>query len=104
MSLFTNKTLLITGAYGGMGRAAVRRFVADGYTVFALDIRTDAAEEGIIPITADLRDEESVIAAVKAVSAPKTGDMTPVALLGTMMILSMLAAAALVLQTKKQKA
>ena len=42
-------------------------------------------------------------AAVKAVSAPKTGDTTPVALLGTMMILSMLAAAALVIKTKKQK-
>ena len=36
--------------------------------------------------------------------APKTGDTTPVALLGTMMILSMLAAAALVIKTKKQKA
>ena len=43
-------------------------------------------------------------AAVKAVTAPQTGDMTPVALLSAMMMLSMLAAAALVLQTKKQKA
>ena len=36
--------------------------------------------------------------------APKTGDMTPVALLSGLMILSALAAAAMVLQTKKQKA
>lgn len=61
------KAILITGAYGGMGRAAVSRFVADGYTVFALDIHTDGAQRGIIPIIADLRDEESVIAAVNTV-------------------------------------
>jgi NAD(P)-dependent dehydrogenase (short-subunit alcohol dehydrogenase family) len=53
--------VLITGANGGMGRAAARKFRDMGYSVFALDICVNTEnEEGIIPIEADVTDEESV--------------------------------------------
>lgn len=61
------KSILITGAYGGMGRATAIRFARLGYRVFALDIRTHEAEEGIIPVQADLTSEESIRAALETV-------------------------------------
>ena len=61
------KSILITGASGGMGRAAVQRFARDGFRVFALDKTPCAAAENIIPITADITDENSVFAAVTTV-------------------------------------
>ena len=62
------KTILITGAAGGMGRATVELFAAQGYHVFALDRVATPAGEHIIPIVADLTDEASVQKAVTAVS------------------------------------
>ncbi len=56
--------ILITGAYGGMGRAAVELFKDKGYTVFALDRRVGEASEGIYPIEADVTSEESLLAAL----------------------------------------
>ena len=57
------KSVLVTGAGGGMGRAAVQTLKAQGYRVFALDIKEIAAEENIIPICADITSEESVLSA-----------------------------------------
>ena len=54
------KYVLITGAYGGMGRAAALALRDAGYTVFALDIKAEEAEEGIIPITASVTDPQSL--------------------------------------------
>lgn len=54
------KSVLITGACGGMGRAATEKFSAEGWLVFALDKRLCEADENIIPIEADVTDEESV--------------------------------------------
>ena len=54
------KYVLITGAGGGMGRAATEKFSAEGWRVFALDKRLCEADENIIPIEADVTDEESV--------------------------------------------
>ncbi len=54
------KSILVTGAYGGMGRAACRLLRDMGYTVFALDKRISEAEEGIIPIQADITSEDSI--------------------------------------------
>ena len=36
------KYILVTGAYGGMGRATVKALVEKGYNVFALDKKVDA--------------------------------------------------------------
>lgn len=61
------KSILITGACGGMGKAAVRLFAKQGYRVFALDLRECEAEENVFPITADITSVESVENAFKAV-------------------------------------
>lgn len=63
------RSVLITGAYGGMGRATAQRLRAQGYRVFALDCRTEAHTDGIVPVQADLCDEQSVCAAYEAVRA-----------------------------------
>lgn len=54
------KNILITGAYGGMGRAATELFVKNGFRVFALDRRVEDAGENLIPIEADVTSEESL--------------------------------------------
>ncbi len=54
------KSVLITGAYGGMGYATAKALASQGYTVFALDKKIGQAEENIIPVQVDLTDIESV--------------------------------------------
>lgn len=61
------KSILITGAYGGMGRATAELLCERGFRVFALDKRVGDARENIIPIEADITSEESVKAALEAV-------------------------------------
>ena len=61
------KDILVTGAYGGMGRATVRALCESGYRVFALDRKTEEPQENVIPIEVDVTSEESVNAAVEAV-------------------------------------
>lgn len=63
------KAVLVTGAYGGMGRAACRHFKSLGYSIFALDLKEVEAEDGIIPIVADVTSEESIKNAFSAVSS-----------------------------------
>ena len=63
------KSVLITGAYGGMGRATAQQLCAQGYRVFALDCHVEAPTEGIVPVQADLTDEQSVCAAYETVRA-----------------------------------
>ena len=63
------KDILVTGAYGGMGTATVRLLRDKGYRVFALDLRCDEAEEGIIPIEFDITSEESVTEAYQKVAS-----------------------------------
>jgi NAD(P)-dependent dehydrogenase (short-subunit alcohol dehydrogenase family) len=62
------QSILITGAYGGMGKSAVAHFKTKGFRIFALDRKTEAAEENVIPIEADLTDPESVKNAFRTVS------------------------------------
>ena len=62
------KSVLITGAYGGMGRATAKRLAADGYRVYALDRRVLLSEnESIIPIEADVTSAESIERALSVI-------------------------------------
>ena len=63
-----NPSVLITGAYGGMGKATAKALKDKGFRVFALDRRVEAAQDGIIPIEADLTDEDSVKLAYEKVA------------------------------------
>lgn len=62
------KSVLITGAFGGMGLAVAHLLRDRGYRVFALDKTVGEAEENIIPIRADLTSSESIASAFLAVS------------------------------------
>ena len=70
------KNILITGAYGGMGREAVKLFAKSGYCVFALDKNVDdlAFEKqtnfkNIIPVKADVTDQASIARAFEVVKS-----------------------------------
>lgn len=54
------KSVVITGAYGGMGSATRKLFADNGFRVFALDKKVDKAEENVIPVQTDITDEENV--------------------------------------------
>ncbi|MBQ1206414.1 MAG: SDR family NAD(P)-dependent oxidoreductase [Clostridia bacterium] len=51
------RSILITGAFGGMGKEAAKVLSGNGFRVFALDKTVGAEEENIIPIQADITDE-----------------------------------------------
>ncbi len=63
------KHVLVTGAYGGMGRATIDALLSAGYFVYALDRRIPEGEgrEGVLPIECDLTKKESVRAAFNLV-------------------------------------
>ncbi len=63
------KTLAITGAAGGMGAAAAKRFLAEGWQVFGLDRRAPAPMEGLRFVETDLTDPASVERACAALRA-----------------------------------
>ncbi len=62
------KSILITGACGGLGRAAVLEFSKRGYTVYAADIRKcEWDDASIVPVVMDVTDGESVEKAAECV-------------------------------------
>lgn len=63
------KYVLVTGAYGGMGRKTVERLKDSGYRVFALDKRVESPVENVVTIEADLTKESDVIGAFDKVTA-----------------------------------
>lgn len=63
----SKKSILITGAGGGMGNAAAKLLASSGYRVFALDIIPTDAAENIIPVICDVTDENSVRAAYDSI-------------------------------------
>ena len=63
------KDILITGAYGGMGRATATALSKQGFRVFALDRKVGEPEENIIPIEADVTSEEAVKNAFEKVNS-----------------------------------
>lgn len=54
------KSVLITGAYGGMGKATAELLSKQGIRVFALDKNVSPLNENIIPVKADITNEQSV--------------------------------------------
>ena len=63
------KQILITGAAGGLGRAAAEHLAAHGCRVFACDINEAEPRDGIVPVRMDVRDKHSVAAAFEEVAA-----------------------------------
>lgn len=70
----STKSVLVTGAFGGMGRAATEMLAKRGFRVFALDRSVSDAPEGVVPIAADLTSEGDIERAYEAV-ASATGEL-----------------------------
>lgn len=62
------KYALITGAYGGMGKATVDLLKNNGYFVFALDKKTEEKEKNVLPITVDVTSLDDINDAFRTVS------------------------------------
>lgn len=60
-------SIIVTGAYGGMGKATAKLLRDKGFRVFALDKSVGEAEENIVPIQADITDEQSIIKAFERI-------------------------------------
>lgn len=63
------KYVLVTGAYGGMGKATVQALKQKGYGVFAADKTIGEEEENVYPLQVDVTDPQSVQNAVDKVRA-----------------------------------
>lgn len=71
---FVGRTVVVTGAASGIGRATARRILAEGGRVVAVDLTEDALtalaeahpEGAVIPVTADLTTPEGLDAIVAA--------------------------------------
>lgn len=63
------KNILITGAFGGMGNATTKKFLENGYRVFALDKTTpNDHSDNLIPIECNITDHQSIERAFEIVS------------------------------------
>ena len=56
------KGVVITGAAGDMGAGAAASFRADGFRVYAADLRPPPAVENTVPVALDVRDRAAVFA------------------------------------------
>ena len=61
------KTVLITGASGGMGLATAKHLISQGYEVYALDIKPVEEFEHFHFVQTDITKEESVVEAAKRI-------------------------------------
>ncbi|MEN9559650.1 MAG: hypothetical protein RLZZ502_861 [Pseudomonadota bacterium] len=65
-----NKVVLVTGAAGGIGRALVQRFLAEGARVVALDVNAEGLrqfDERVLCTTLDITDHAAVRSSVQAI-------------------------------------
>ena len=62
------KKVIVTGAYGGMGKAVVQELKQKGFFVFALDKIVGEPEQNVMPVQVDITSLESVEQAFNTVS------------------------------------
>ena len=69
----TTRSVVITGAAGGLGAATVRRLSARGWQVYAADLDSPAlhalGSDRVVPVPVDVTDDASVAALAQRVSA-----------------------------------
>lgn len=53
-------SVLVTGAFGGMGKSTVKALREKGFRVFALDRTVGEEAENLLPVECDVSDEDSV--------------------------------------------
>lgn len=66
------RSVLITGAGGGLGAATASAFVRDGWTVYAADVTPPQPLSGLIPVQMDVTETGSVETAIRALG---TGEL-----------------------------
>lgn len=62
------KYVLVTGAFGGMGKAAVNELLNNGYFVFAMDKNVGEARENLVPVQGDVTSSESLTKAFETIN------------------------------------
>ncbi|WP_433303568.1 oxidoreductase [Actinoplanes sp. CA-030573] len=71
------KTVLVTGASSGMGKATARKLLAEGYAVYAVarrvDLMQDLAELGAVVEAVDVTDEQDLVRLVKRITDERGG-------------------------------
>jgi len=63
------KGVVITGAAGDMGGGAAASFRADGFRVYAADVKAPPAAENTVPVALDVRDRAAVFALAERAAA-----------------------------------
>ncbi len=69
MSAGKGKGVVITGAAGDMGAAAAASFRADGFHVYAADLKAPPRAENTVPVALDVRDRAAVMALAERAAA-----------------------------------
>ncbi|MGY1899777.1 SDR family NAD(P)-dependent oxidoreductase [Nocardia gipuzkoensis] len=83
----TERTVLITGAGGGLGGATAALFARRGWTVLAADLRPPAPAPNTIPLALDVTDTASVAAALTSAEEHAPGGLDAVVTFaGTMFV------------------